>query len=250
MPFEERLPRTMPPWLRGPNGTAYNKAVGKRMDAIVQSFRDAVLTKYPTYAASDALDEIGKERQLPRAPGQLDPAYAARLLNAWDLWQGDNTPVTGVGGGAGSHLGMLLELKTAGFPMGSTGATIIQHNGRYAQLDGSGALVLGSGPAMINRKDLTGAVPGTLVGFTLDARDQFFSKFAITFPADVSTLRAGTTDAARLNFIVEKWRPAAATYVGAFVIVAGGGWEWPTTQLWNDGTTWDSDTVYFIPPAF
>jgi hypothetical protein len=248
MPFEEQLPRTMPPWLRGPNGFAYNSAVGKRMDAIIQLFRDAVLSKYPDYAATDSLNQIGRERQLPRAPAQSDANYRTRLKGAWDLWGGDNTALTGVGGGAGSHLGMLTELATAGFPMGTTGATIIQHNGVYAQLV-SGALSLGAGPAMVNRKDLTGTVPGTLVGFTLDARDQFFSKFAITFPANVASLRAATTDAARLNFIVEKWRPAMATYVGAFVIEVGGGWEWPTTQLWNDGTTWDSDTVHFIPPA-
>lgn len=254
MAYEDHAPLIVPGWLRGLWGKRYFTGIGKRMDALVQSFRDAVLARLPgtvngaNIAPGKALDLIGEERGLPRATAEADPAYADRLEGAWDAWQGDNVPLTGVGGGGGSHLGMLKQLSIAGFPMGTTGATIIQHNGVYAQLV-AGLLVKGSGPVLVNRKDLTGAVPGTLVGFTLDARDQFYSKFAITFPVDVPTLRAGSTDAARLNAIVNKWKPAGATFVGAFVIAVGSGWEWPTAQLWNDGTTWDSDTVYFIPPT-
>ncbi len=63
------------------------------------------------------------------------------------------------------------------------------------------------------------------------------------------SLRAGTDAANRVNDIANRWKQPGSIYVGAFVVAGGGTWDWPTNQLWNDGTTWDSDTVYFVPPS-
>jgi hypothetical protein len=256
MPYEDHAPLVMPGPLRGYWGSRFMRAIGKRLDSIAQKFRDAVTARLPgtvngaNIAPDGALDYIGTERGLPRASGELGPAYADRLAGAWDAWEGDNVPLTGKGGGGGSHLGMLKQLQVAGFPMGATGCTIIQHNGVYAQLDGSGNLVKGDGPLAIFRKDLLGTA-GALKGFTLDARDQFYSKFAILFLVDVPTLRAGNSQAALLNSIVEKWRPAGATFVGTYVELAGAiYWDWPGTLTWNDGvSTWDTGGNFFIPPS-
>lgn len=259
--YEDYLPRLLPPWLRRAGGFAYHQGVGRRMEGVVDRFRDAVNVRFPELAPSDGLPEIGRERQMPQTPGETTAAYGTRLRNAWTAWGGDNTPITGEGGGAGSALGLLNAIEALGLPTGPTGATIIRHTGRaatvdpvrpalgYAQLDVSGNLVLGAGPVNVNRQDLFGNVPGDLVGFTLDWRDQFYSKFAVTFLADVPTLRAGTDIAAQLNAAMKKWKQSKDHHVGTFVIEAGGGWDWPPTQLWNDGTLWDSDTVHFIPPA-
>jgi hypothetical protein len=249
MPYEDYLPAIVPPWLQAFWGGHYFKAVGRAMDGVTEAMRAAGNLKFPTQAPSDALPYVARERGLPRGPSETETAHRSRLENAWNLWPPDDTPGAGVGGGGGSHLGMLKELVIAGMPRGIHGTTIIQHNGRYAQLDSSGALVIGAGPVCIHRHDLTGAVPGDLVGFTLDARDQFYSKFALFFPADVPSLRAGTAAAVRVNDVVNRWKPAGSIYVGAFVVTAGAAWDWPTTQTWDDGTTWDSDTFYFVPPS-
>jgi hypothetical protein len=249
MPFETFLPSIVPTWLHAVVGTRFFTAVGRRMDGVVDAMRAAGNMKFPSLAPTDALPYIAGERGLPRGPNETETAHRARLDGVWTRWEPDNTPVTGVRGGGGSHLGMLNELVTAGMPRGALGATILQHNGRWAQLDSAGALVLGVGPICINRADLTGVVPGTLVGFTLDARDQFYSKFALLFLADVPSLREGTDAASRVNDIANRWKLPGSHYVGAFVVAGGGTWDWPTNQTWDDGTTWDSDTVYFIPPA-
>lgn len=226
MPFEEYLPRTLPPWLRGPWGQAFHAAVGKRMDVITERYRQAIFARYPLLAAANddtaALEQIGRDRQLPRGPGESNEAYGERLFLAPEIWAGDNTPTTGVGGGAGSHLGMLNAIQTAGIPTGPTGATIVQQNGRYAQLDAGGALVLGDLMDCVNRQTLDGSTL-TRPGWTFDGRDNFYSVFGIVFPAPA------TFDAALLNAAVEQWKPSKALYIGAWIIETGALLGWPTT---------------------
>jgi hypothetical protein len=248
MPYREYLPKSVPPWLQAKWGRAFLDAVGARMDNVVGATKEAVFARLPEFAPSDAQDVIGADRGLPRGGGESDEDYGARLVDAWNIWGGDNTPLTGKGGGAGSARGILLQLKALGLPTGSDGATVYNHNGRYAQLDGSDEVVFGDGPVAVNRSNLLGLVPGNLKGFTLDWRDQFYAKFGILFPVDVPALRPNTQLAAAINRMVDRWRQAKEHYVGAFVIEAGGGWDWPATQTWDDGTLWNSDTVHFIPP--
>ena len=255
MPYEEWLPSILPPWLNT-NGRAFARGVGARMDKIVQLYRDAVLSRFPKFAPEDALGYIGKERGLPRGPAESASAYALRLAAAWTAWQGDQTPVTGKGGGGGTPLGLLNAIKAAGLPTGSTGATIVTTNGTgntgsYFQLDGSGNLVKGDLMANVNRSNLTGAIPGTLEGWTFrHDTDHFWSIFGIVFPADVPTLRAGTADASRLNAAAEQWRQGNELYVGAWVIESGRLLGWPAGRR-TSGTepVLGGNVRHFIPPA-
>lgn len=226
MPFEDYLPKTLPPWLRKQWGQAFHVAVGRRMDAVAENFRQAIFARMPTVAASNeddaALEAIGHDRQLPRGPGESAQAYGDRLYLAWEAWAGDDTPSTGVGGGAGSPLGMLNAIKAAGLPTGPDGATIVQQNGRYAQLDLSGALALGDLMDCVNRQTLDGSTL-TRPGWTFDGRDNFYSVFGIVFPTPA------TIEPALLNTAVEQWRPSKALYVGAWIIESGTLLGWPAT---------------------
>lgn len=242
MGYAEHLPKTLPGPLQGPNGKKYFRAVGRRMDSLVQLFREAVLARLPNTAPSDALPEIGQERGLPKGSGESNAAWSARLVDAWDAWGGDDS----VGGGGGSHFGMLKQIALLGLPTGTTGVTIVQQNGRYSQLDGSGNLVIGTLMNCVNRMDLTGVV-NSRAGWTFEGRDNFYSEFGIVFPADVGALRAGTATAAKLNEVVEKWRPAKALYVGCWVIQTGRTLGWPTGRTCGTDPNLGGNTIYFIP---
>lgn len=247
MPFEDYLPKTMPPWLRNTWGRRYHTAVGKQMDAVAERYRQALFVSLPGYAASigdtAALDLIGIDRSLPRGPGESNDDYAPRLVGAWDAWAGDDTPGTGVGGGAGSHLGMLNAIATAGMPTGPAGATIVQQNGRWAQLDGDGLLVLGDLMDCVNRMDLTGAV-NPRPGWTFEGRPNFYSEFGIVFP------ETATIDATALNIAVEQWRPSKALYIGAWVITTGDlTLGWPTGRTLGTEPNLGGNVVTFYPGA-
>lgn len=238
MSYEDDVPRRLPPPF-GDDGRALGAAFGQRLDMLVRLFREAVHARLPSLCPDDALPYIGTERGLPKGQGETSSAYNARLKDAWTIWGGDDTPITGVGGGGGSHLGMLNALKSAGFPTGSTGATIVQQNGRYSQLDSAGALVLGTLMTCESRQNLAGAVQAR-PGWTFGPLDNFHSVFGLLFPA------ATTVDAGVINSIVEKWRPAKALFFGTWVITAGRVWGWPLDGEWGDGV-WGGNTVAFHP---
>jgi hypothetical protein len=198
---------------------------------------------------SDALEELGKDRKLPRGgtyPGaedQSDANYGLRLHGAWDAWAKGGTP-----------LGLLRELSDLGFPTGATGTMIANHIGMAYTLDGSSNLVI-SKPfsACVNRTDLTEQVPSVkLHGFTLDARDWFYSHFAILFLQDIPTLDNSTGNPAKsiLNAVVKRWRCGGAIYNGASVVPSGSKvWGWPTTMKWGDtGLKWGANGARFIDP--
>lgn len=240
--YEEYFGEIEPPWYQGKWAKRFFGCVGRQMDANVELFREAVLARLPLFAPDDALEVIGENRMLPRGSTETLADYRARLMKAWELWAGDNTPGTGKGGGAGSHLGMLVALKAAGLPTGANGATIVQQNGRYAQLDGSGNLVLGTLATCANRMNLLGNVEAR-PGWTFDGRDNFYSVFAVVVPTPV------TVDAAAVNAAVEAWRPAKAIYVGAFVITAGRVLGWPVSGALGGGAVLGGHAVTFIPGA-
>jgi hypothetical protein len=242
-----------PNWIHDPVGNAYWATVGKVMDQQVQRMQIAVRCHFPMDALkagmSDALDEIGKDRLLPRGgttPGGTDESeasLAARLVNAWETWKMAGTP-----------RGLLLALKTAGFPTGgTTGTVIINHIGIMYALDGSDNLVVSRGTCAecLNRTDLTGTIPATkLKGFTLDVRDQFYSHFVILFRQAISGLdnTAGNVVKACLNRTVALWRCGGAIYNGAAVVPTGARvWDWPPTDKWDDeGLVWGDNGATWI----
>jgi hypothetical protein len=250
MPYTDDLPRRVPPWF-GEDGRLMMEAAGERLDAVAQLLRDALAARLPEKAPADALPYIGQDRQLPQGPAESNSAYATRLRNAWEIWGGDNTPLTGKGGGAGSNLGILNALKAAGYPTGATGATIVQQVGRvsgpnpeknrgYAQLDGSGNLVLGALMTCVNRQDLTGAV-NPRPGWTFNQLDNFWSVFGLVFPTTT------TVNAAEINAIVKKWRPAKALFIGTWVITAGRLLGWPTGRTLGTDPNLGGNTRTFYP---
>lgn len=222
-----------PNWMHGPVGNAYWGSIGKVLDTQLERAKIALRCHYPAEASAmgmeDALEEIAYDRMLPRGasfPGESDESldtWAARLKDAWNRWKL-----------AGHAKGLLLELKVQGFPMGEDGASIFNHIGRRYYLDEEDELVVTNPCApCINRMDLTGVVPDPpLTGFTLSARDQFYSVFCIVFLQNVPTLSnyAGNTAKAILNQTAARWRQGGARYAGAAVVpVDAGSWclGWP-----------------------
>lgn len=242
-----------PNWMHDAVGNAYWGVVGAMIDQQVARMKLAVRCRYPQDALaagmSDALDEIGKDRLLPRgaavSPGESDETdanYAARLLAAWDTWEKAGTP-----------LGLLRELAVHGFPTGATGAMIVNHLGIAYVLDHTGQLLRSTPCAVcVNRTDLHGVIPSTLLtGFTLDARDQFFSHFMIIFLQAAGALANNTGNPVKacLNQIVRRWRCGGAIYNGAAVVPSGAGvWGWPPTDTWGDGGVWGWNGAIFIDP--
>jgi hypothetical protein len=253
-------PKFGPNWMHDPVGNAYWGTVGKILDEQIGRMKLALRCHLPMEALAggmdDALDEIGKDRLLPRGgttPGASDEpseTYAARLVSAWDTWAL-----------AGSPRGLLLALKAAGFPVeptGSdywtTGAFLINHLGIIYQLVSGAITVVGVAAPCINRQRLDGTVPGNLAGFTLDARDQFFSHFALIFNESVSGLdnTPGNHAKACLNQTVARWRCGGSIYAGAAVVPTEAKvWGWPIapTIKWGDtGLQWGTNGAQFIDP--
>lgn len=243
MAYRDWFPSILPAWFRRTWGGRYAGEIGGRYDEIVNHIRQGVLARYPgairrepggakAIAPTDALDRIGQERRLPRYPSESDSAYSARLEDAYTAWAGDDTPVTGDGAPAGAHFALLKQLSAAGFPTGSTGATIVQWNGWYAQLDGSGNLVFGASNTLmgcLSRVNKVG-VRDNHPGWMFDSADKHWSSFGLVFPADVVSLTSGSTQHAVLNQIANTWRPAIALYRGCWILVAGKMLGWPLTS--------------------
>lgn len=81
-----------------------------------------------------------------------------------------------------------------------------------------------------------------------DFRDDLWTRFALLFTADAANL-SGVQGQAILNATVEAWRPAQSTYMGAFVVLTGNLWGWPTSLVWGaGGLNWGGNSVRFIPP--
>ena len=252
-----RSPGLGPNWMHDPVGDAYWGSVGKMFDDQVARAKAALRVRFPDDAAAagdvDALEQQAHDRMLPRggsSPGANDESltvWAARLKAAWDTWEWD-----------GSAKGLLLELQTQGFPMGvsTTGTSIFNHIGRRYCLDNLGNLVV-TRPCgnCVNRTDKTGTVPMVLLdGFTLDARDQFYSCFCIVFLQDIPSLTndAGNVEKAVLNQTVNRWRQGGARYMGAAVVPQENSakvWGWPSTVRWGDtGLKWGANGARFIDP--
>lgn len=226
-------------WLRGPQGLALSTSLGTELDLQQSLLLQGLLARFPTsgnvdangvfgLAPSDALDQIGGDRLLPRGPAESDATYAARLLGAWDIWTY-----------AGSHYGVLRALKTAGY----AAMLIVQDKGRYGVLVGSAGTVadlsLGTLMTCANR-------PGDAPGWTFDNRIDFYSRFAIVFTADATNLQTASGQKTLVN-IVDAWKPAKAQFVGAGVILAGVTLGWPTGRTLGTESVLGGNSIRTIP---
>lgn len=141
MGFREYMKEYCPPWLQGANGLAWVRALGDVKDGMTAALKERVAARFPirpdasslpAIAPTGALEALGREQQMPRALGESDAEYAARLADAFDIWSY-----------AGTAYGLLLALKAAGF---GTARVCIAKSRRY-HLDASGALVVETLPA-------------------------------------------------------------------------------------------------------
>lgn len=244
--YRDWLPAQAPPPLAGPNGAALLQREGEMLDEYRDRLNQGVLARFPVKGSvgadgvystppSDALDTIGSDRGLARATGETDAAYAVRLQAAFSIWDY-----------AGSHYGLLRALERAGF----AAMVIVQDNGRYSQLTGSAGtiadLAFGTLMTCVDR-------PSSHAGWMFDPlQGVFWSQFGIVFTADAAILQTAA-GWATLNKIVKQWAPASANYVGAWVILSGAVFGWPTGQTWG-ASTWGGDSTRTIPgdgsPAF
>lgn len=229
---------TGPSWLQGPNDGPFIREFGGAKDDVLDRARLGILARMPgkitretdqppSEAPSDALDHIGADRQTPRAPSEADATYSARLQAAWD-------DLALLGG----PQAMLSALSVMGY--GS--ANIIQDNGRYWFLS-AGVATAGTLMVMATR-----GRPGwqfdCLGGH--DVTGDLWSRFAVLFPGDAANLST-VGGQAILTSIVNRYRPAISTYMGAYVVVTGRTWGWDTSQVWGSGN-WGGNSVRFIPP--
>jgi len=255
-----------PDWAHGTWWQKWWKSIGKVLDSQNALMETAYRVRNPDGAAalgySDALDRQGDDRMLPRggtiptASDESDAAYAARLKAAWTTWGQD--PDTG--GGAGSVLGILRQIKIAGFPIEptppnylTTGGFLVNHIGRIYQIIDDALYIVGDAAPCINRQDLTGTVSGTLPGWTFDARDQFYSHFGLVFVVDVASLTNTDCPArARLNAVCNRWKSGSARYAGCAIVPYADDavcWGWPVSTTWGQADlNWGTNGARFIDP--
>lgn len=262
-----RSPGLGPGWAHGPWWQKYWKAIGTVFDAQNDLIRAAQVARTPDGAVQlgmgDALDEQGLDRLLPRggsAPDQVDEAdadYAERLKHAWTTWGQDSVR----GGGAGSIRGILEQLDVAGFPVQptppnyvTTGAFFVNHLGYLWQLRDGEPLMVTTVNGCVNRTKIDKTLPASpIFGWTLDARDQFYSKWMLLFVEDVPTLTnaADSAPKARLNEICKRWKSGSAIYCGAAIVPTEDSarcWGWPLTDQWGDADVWGTNGARFIEP--
>jgi hypothetical protein len=256
-----------PGWMHNTWGQAFWRSIGKVLDQQNDLLRNAQSVRNPDGAValemSDALDMKGDDLMLPRggtAPDlsdETDAAMAARLKSPFTTWGQD--PDTG--GGAGSVLGILKQLKVAGFPIEptppdywTTGGFLINHIGRIYDLVNDELNVVGDASPCINRQDLNGDVSGVLPGWTLDARDQFYSRWMLLFAEDVPELVNTTCEAkTRLNAICRRWKSGSAIYSGCAIVPQEDDaicWGWPNASTdWGQADLlWGTNGSRFIDP--
>lgn len=242
MGYADWFSKLLPTSLRRAVFGKYSQALGESLDAsddggfigqgmlgpdwgVTPRLKFAVKARFPdnplgaTATPDDALDQTGGERLLERGPGETSAAWGTRLRLAWDAWVYGGTP-----------LGLLTQLKIAGYTNVAIGIGL----GHWYTLDGTGALVDVSFPAPFK------AVEG-------DPARRYWNQFVLLFfaPLPVSWQTGGppaanSDEVAKIKRILNRWRPAVARCWRIAVQVSGGCWGYPVTQLWGDGSTWDS----------
>jgi hypothetical protein len=245
MSYASWLQTQGPAWLLDAVGKAIAKTTGAAYDVERDRILQAVLKRFPTagqldtdpasptfgqllIAPDDALDQIGQDRMLRRGTGETSSAYAARLLDAWNIWMF-----------AGAHYGVLRALTTAGY----VDPIVVQDNGRWARLTGSSGtlsdLAVGSLMGCKNR--------GGHPGWSFDSRTDFYSRFGLVFETDATNLQTDSGQAI-MNDIVTEWSPERV-FVGTWVILTGRVLGWPLGRVLGGGETLGGNTHRFIPGA-
>lgn len=226
--FQDYERSLSPTALLNPVGAAFVAAFASCKDAVLERCLQSVKAKYPGVAPADALAAIGADRQMPRGGSESDAAYAARLLDAWNIWPWAGTP---------------FGLLHAFFSTGYTNVVLAQPvGGKLFSLNGSGALVTS-----------TATPPSWTPTYTTDP---FWSRFDVVFPSPLpaSWISGGvpSSSSSEANFIralIQAWKPAHATCNRIVIVTSGKIWGYPVTQVWGAGTgSWGSSTTTVWTP--
>jgi len=105
-----------------PAGVAFLGGIGDMLDNVSDRAKLASQTDLALVAPSDALTQIGIERQIQRGPTESDAAFALRCQGAWQTWPYAGTP-----------FGLLLALYNLGYP----NVYLMPVRGAYATLNGT-----------------------------------------------------------------------------------------------------------------
>lgn len=141
MPMRDYSLTVLPPWLLDEYGTAWARAGDGVKDALASLLKERVAASMPIrpgaaelapHAPTGALEALGRDRLMPRAVGEPDAGYAARLADAWDIHADGGTPRGG-----------LRALRAAGYPE----AMLVVRSRRLYTLDSAGELVVTTLPA-------------------------------------------------------------------------------------------------------
>lgn len=243
MSYRQSEPQLAPTALQDPYGQSYLRARGIVKDYIAQQARQAVLQRFPQYAAADALGAIGDERSIDQgidpqlSPSETNAAYALRLRDAWNLW------VKG-----GTAWGILLALAAQGY----TTAHIIQQNGLEFSLSGSNLVIATRSPLSLNP-----VLPRWGQGFW--GTGQWggatpWNLFLVYFPSPPSswtnivnpptaTSAPSIVELRKLRRIINLWRPAWAVCAGIGAVISGAPAFWGS-GAWGTGS-WGGSVVWF-----
>jgi len=91
--FREHWRNLSPIFLLGDVGTRLTGGLALLFDALADAATYAVQARYMLSAEfpRDAVPRIGKERMLPRYPGEGEQAYYERVYDAWRIWESAGT---------------------------------------------------------------------------------------------------------------------------------------------------------------
>lgn len=80
-------------WMRGVVAERLSGLLaGVMADFIAEAAREAIYARWPSYAAEDALEELGVNRSLPHLPTQSTASYRLTLRRAFELHRLRGTP--------------------------------------------------------------------------------------------------------------------------------------------------------------
>jgi hypothetical protein len=239
MPYSDYSVVLNPTALRSPYGAAFARALGIVKDHYMTRVRVGTKLRFPDYATPEALGAIGDERLIDRSADTLmstsetDAQYAARLKSTWkDGWYW-----------GGTAFGMLRALAFQGYSTAnSAGPTIIQQNGIWWTLDGSGNLVITVMPAW------SFAPPNLWSTFLVMFASPPAPWSSISNPPTPSSIPSAD-EIAKLVRIINLWRPGHMTCAGIQVVQSGKVWGFPASNTWGTGTWGGTTTIFPVPPT-
>jgi len=212
--FRNTFKRICPAWLWG--GAKPETGEGERVlwtlglleDAVAEAWRQSLLASMPSFAPSDALTLLGRDRGIVRGINEPDEAYAARMLTFLE----DNKQ-RGMPHALGRQLQAYCQAPVA--------VRIVDNNGNWFTLDrdGSTSYRLRNGDWNWDGQPWNWARFWVLIYMTPDGRP-WSHTWDPTLGASDGTTTATADQIASVLSIVRAWSPAATQC--QFVMIVDG----------------------------